>query len=205
MALHKIQVVIPSSTQDPADDASNTWFFEGPNDVSEAVGATYGTALQEFYKGLSFGTTHSADRNWTFKIYAWPGVKPNYPVYEGEFNPTGATLNDPLPPTVTMVLSFFNDTVTQLPRGRRRGRIYIPFLTHGYVTTTGEITVATSTQVFNGLGNMRTALAGQAFHCIWSQAAGAQCAVQRYRMDNSWDTIRRRKRVATQSWESLVP
>ncbi len=201
--LHKIQVVIPAKTGDPADDASNSWFFEGAA-MTEAVGDAYLAALTLFYNQLPRGGTHDGAREWNLKAYNWPAARPNYPVYEAAFNPALAPAATALPPTVACVLSFFNDAVTALPRARRRGRIYLPFFSTAAITGTGEVAEGAKNDIFAAIDAMRSALPANTFHSIWSEAEQAQTAVERYRVDSSFDTVRRRKQKATQFWEKLV-
>lgn len=204
MPTARAQVTIPTSSGEPADNASNTWYFQVP-DFGAPVLAAIPAALQAFYEEVPMSGSQALNGVWTVKTYNVATPAPNYPLDETTFQLVRAVSSNWLPPQCSCVLSFFNTTNSSIPRSRRRGRVYLPWLATGYLTTAGEIATTYRDDVWAGLDAMDTALGGNGYHCIWSETQGAFAEIDEYRIDNSVDIIRRRKVSAGQVWTHPGP
>lgn len=203
MACIQAQVIIPCSSGEPKDTATNTLYFNTADLGSTAQTAVV-AGLQAFYQEVPLSTKANTARLIEFKLYDAAGAAPNYPILEGSWTRT-ATLSSPAEPTqLSAVLSYFNTTETSIPRARRRGRIYLPFLPESAVVG-GFIVASYKDDVFDGLAAMDTALGADGVHCIWSGTRGALSLIDEYRMDDGPDVQRRRKQASTTTWTTPGP
>jgi len=203
MAVIKAQVIIECSSGEPKDTATNTLYFNTPD-----LGGTSTTAvlagLEAFYEEVPLSTKCNVARTIKAKLYDATLAPPSYPIIESSWTRSAALTSPEEPTQLTAVLSFFNTTESTIPRARRRGRIYLPFLPET-ACTGGFLTATYKTAVFLGLTEMDTALASDGVHCIWSGTRGALSFIDEYRMDNSPDIQRRRKQLATVTWTQAGP
>lgn len=134
MTIVRAQVRLRSITGDSADDAVNTLHFytEGnplfdPENVLDM--------LEDFYKEVD---THISltltTGDGTITLYDLSEPTPRVPLASREFT-FGGSANEGLPPELAICLSYSAEPQSGVPRGRLRGRIYIPWLEIGAVDT----------------------------------------------------------------------
>lgn len=198
MPTSRAQVIMkPQGWADTKDFFVNTWYFNH-GDKTPATASAITAGLQAFYLALP-KSANSPNEPYGIKLYDVNLPAPNPPWLDGTMTVAQGT-GGGFPPQITAVMSFFNDTDTAVPAGRRRGRLYLPFFPNSQLT--GQFINSTyATAVENAIGNMNLALDGDAVHCGWSETRQELFFLDRYRIDNSFDIQRRRKFAATQQWE----
>lgn len=84
------------------------------------------------------------------------------------------------------------------PRARRSGRLYIgPFITTNTNGATGRPIAGLRDDLLRSCEDLQDAQAVHGYAwCVWSRQNAAVSVIERVEIDDSWDTIRSRKRVA---------
>nr|CRY97341.1 hypothetical protein [uncultured prokaryote] len=204
MPITRVQVVAPTSTGDPADDATNTLYFN-TGALDAPTGADLVAGIKAFYEEIPMSGYQALNGVWYVKCYNAQAAKPNYPYFEDSFQLTRGVSANWLPPQLSIVLSYFNTTETTVPRARRRGRCYLPWLAAGYLDTQGRVSTTTRDAIWDGVDAMNTAVADSGIHVIYSGVRDEFSFIDEYRLDNSVDVIRRRKTPATLTWTHPFP
>lgn len=150
----------------------------------------------------------------TVKIYNLDDPIPRVPIYEDVtavaltvFSGTG------YPNEVACCLSFAGATLSGVPQGRRRGRVYIGPLntTCGSITPVGDSrpNPAFRTRMLDAAYQLDQQLFTHgARWCVWSPTAQSAVAVSTMSVDDAFDTQRRRGMSATlvdQRTSALAP
>lgn len=197
MPFYTTQVTIPTVDNDVANFATNRFHFEA--DDLTALALCHGQ-LQTFYNSWRPRMSDLARQNtWTIKSYDDTDPEPRAPVLETIFNLTTAPAGAPLPPEVSLCLSFQGSRQSGVPQARRRGRVYLPFITAASNDTTGRPSAAAIT-VAQGMGQALLTASDAAATWSWltfSAVAPGYAQVTDGWVDNEWDTQRRRGRRYT--------
>lgn len=132
------------------------------------------------------------------KFYAEDTGVPNYPFATRTFSFSSAGANYDLPAEVQLAFSYANDSENSIPRGRRRGRIYIGGWSES-ANTTGR---PTGTVVSDAADDIETYvdavnLIPDLTACVYSRTNSAGYAIERVYVDNEWDTLRSRGTIST--------
>lgn len=169
-----------------------------------------GTTLASFYSDGILRGADAADLN----IYP-TGAPPNDPVFQGaiDFDPAGTVNQVELPSEVALVLSYRNEDVTAAADRWRRGRVYTgPFHlgADNDSETDSRPSVALRTVLLESAANLRDNVLdesqGSVIWVVYSKVAAAipggqfglgSFPVTQVRVDNAWDTQRRRGTEAT--------
>lgn len=197
MSYYTAQVIIPTADNVAANYATNTFHFFAD---STAILPSITTALKSFYSSLSANMSNMVRANtWQIKYYDDVDPEPRAPVLIETYN-TGLTFsNQGLPPEVSLCISFQGAQVSGVPQARKRGRVYIPYITQASNHTDGRPTSATITQ-FVGAADALLGAAQTASTWSWvtfSRVAPGYSEVTNGWVDNEWDTQRRRGRPYT--------
>lgn len=207
MPVYKAQVSFPALNGVGADLTINTFYVDtGVSVMDEAIATFWATLLVDFYEsfdsiGGMFGYDMELGRA---KIYDVATPEPNYPLFERALVCDNTSIPFQLPPEVALCVSYHNDSEIAVPRGRRRGRIYIS----GWGTSNNSADGRPSSTTYNGLltaytGYVNAVNGGLGVACIWSQVGGQAHEIERITVDNEWDTQRRRGRKATLTVSAL--
>jgi hypothetical protein len=198
MTLHRFDVIFQSETLLPEDHQVNTWHFDevaGPpenfDNVRDMLEDFY-VSLESFFAGVLFADTVLV------RAYDMTDSEPRAPVYESAFDLAMGS-GEPLPPEVSLCISFQAAQVSGLPQARRRNRKYLPTFTETSNDTFGRPNDGTVTNVA-GAGSALLAAANASASWHWvinSPTSGENPRVDNGWVDNSWDTQRRRGRRAS--------
>lgn len=198
MPFYRFQQSIQTADNVAANYATNTFHFFA-DDVAALSGVV--TAVAAFYNGLSDRFSSLVRQNGhTYKIYDLADPEPRAPVLEGGWNFTVAPASTPMPPEVSLCMSFQATKQSGVPQARKRNRIYLPFIRVDQQNTDGRPTAAMVTDLALA-GDALLAASDAATTWIWSIFStiipiNAAPPVNNGWVDNEWDTQRRRGRVA---------
>lgn len=203
MSVHKFTVAFTHTSNVPADNLVNTWYFEGGGSDPENVA----DMLTDFYDAVPAGGTDSVSDylsnsvltgEYRIKAYDLSDPEPRAPVYEDVRNLIELQTAAALPDEVALVFSYHAQLASGVPQARRRGRIYL-----------GGI-VAQQNDVGRPASNIRNVLVRAGRDLIQASNASTSWEWQQYStllgvgnivvggwVDNAWDTQRRRGRAAT--------
>lgn len=210
------QASIPATDNTPADLHVNTFHVRDEAGSPPAAGSqtaidicdVIADQLAIFYGNLKTAGAMNGynTRAIAVKMYDVLGPKPNYPLAEVTVDQGAAATDFDLPPEVALCLSYRNNTADSTPRARRRGRIYIGGWDEGANGTDGR-PVTTAVNALMDAGELLYDNISSNFGtwCIWSPTAGAHFAMQELLVDNEWDTMRSRGRLATTRVVEPVP
>lgn len=198
MSIVRMQVSIPQLPQGVGADAFvNTWYFRTlAGNTAAASAAEANGWLTTFYQAIdaNFVSSMSGTPAVT-KAYNLDDSMPRTPVYENSIalTMTGAI---PLPPEVACCLSFRATYTSGVPKGRRRGRVYLgPFNTTN-VDSNGRPASALRSAISTAAGALLTSSQASTT-TVWqvhSQFVGessTQNVVGGW-VDDDWDIQRRR-------------
>lgn len=198
MPAYRLQQTIATVDNTAANYATNTFHFIADDDtelpaIQTAVQAFYNTWRPEM-NNLVRQNTHE------YKFYNMSDPEPRAPVLEGSFNLTTAPAGTPLPTEVSLCLSFQGTKVSGEPQARRRGRVYLPFITSASMGSDARPDAGCITAAVNcGTNLLAASVAAAGWDWIvastFDPISGA--IVDNGWVDNEWDTQRRRGRVAT--------
>jgi hypothetical protein len=195
---YQLQCITKTVSGVAEDYATNTLYVtaDDPSALALAV-----AAVGARYSGFSSNQPSAivvALGGLEIKTYDMADPKPRQVVSSTSFN-LSPVAGDPLPTEVALVLSYRAAAASGTPVARRRGRIYLPFLTEANSDTTGRpsTTIVNSAVSFGAL-----LLAASVAAATWnwvqhSTVDGTFTAVNAGFVDNEWDTQRRRGRKRT--------
>lgn len=208
MPILKAQVTIPDVNGVTADDAVNSFYVEQSGAPDNTLYLGWEGLLSTFYTDISSYTWYEYDTTALYlKIYDAQGVKPNYPLYENTFAGGPNLSSNPLPREVALAISYKNVTSNVIDRKNRRGRIYMGGVGESYNELDGRPTEALCQGLRDAFKNYVTAvraLPSAPLPVIFSPATFGAYPIEEVRVDNEWDTQRRRGRKATQVYTTGV-
>lgn len=197
MVAYKVQIVLGSTDNNPANFVTNTWACAAIND---AAAGDFATAVIAFYNSCTaLLPSIVRQNNHEYKIYDMLDPEPRAPVEEGLWNFSSAPSTDPLPPEVALCLSFQGVKQSGVPQARRRGRVYIGPL-RATISADGRPTAGAITILRNAgdaLYDAGVASAGDWNWAVYSTVNGGTVDVANGWVDNEFDTQRRRGRIPT--------
>lgn len=146
MAFIRALVQIPRETTDTADVITNTLYFDSDSGNADDVAPEVHAELTAFYQAIDsllagdlLGNTATVD------YYDLTEDEPRVPVYTSTIALTCGT-GIPLPPELSVCLSFHASEGSGVNMRRRRGRIYLPPMeTSSLSDLNGRVTVANGT------------------------------------------------------------
>jgi hypothetical protein len=208
MAVYRAQIVIPMFTNLPTDVVTNTLHFWSPTpEALSDIGDLVTPLIVQFYNAMyasasggmgSYMNPGGSQVHWYDLAQPPPRVPYTLPL---PLTITQASSN--LPTEVSCVLSFQGDPVPGESQARRRGRIYLGGLFHGWISASA----AGAFPTISGAKALAVADAAEAFHdslvplsvrwVVWSPTNGTFAIVTNGWVDNSPDTQRRRSVDAT--------
>lgn len=158
-------------------------------------------ALKAFYNGINSSVFPNtiAQNGHSIKRYDLPGLTPNYPTYEEEFNLTAGPTGDSLPPEVAICLSFQGVRTPGQFQARRRGRIFLgPVRTAAMVSGRPSSTVRSAiVGAAQTLATSVRAITDAGDWAVWSVVDGVAVDLVDCWVDDAWDTQRSRGVPAT--------
>lgn len=197
MPNYRAQIVLNTQDNVAANYVTNTWYF---NADSDAVLTTIESPLITVYNGfrpdlsnLLRGTNHQ------IKWYDMLDSEPRAPVRETNWDFSTAPTGAPLPPEVSLTVSFQGERVSGLPQARRRGRIFVGPLSTSILKNDGRVADARLTNFNNVMDTFLTASkAATTWRWqIFSRTSDGFIDVDNGWVDNEFDTQRRRGRPYT--------
>lgn len=189
------QAILPSQTGETADVLTNVFAVQSTVDLTQGIVDDWHAAITAFYDACVTATFYAGytDSGARVKYLLADLVSPNYPLFEENLTvtPTFATVD--LPREVSLCVSYMNETETQVPRARRRGRIYVSgFLeitnTSGRPATGTQSTLANAYQDYAEAVNAITELTAG----VWSRITGDVYPINICWVDDEWDIMRSR-------------
>lgn len=204
------------SEHEAEDDAVCTLHFVGQGDnwtnILDMVDDFWTDAAGNASIGQRI-SGHQSNGEAEIKLYNLDDEKPRMPVASRTITIAGNTTGNAPPPQCSTVLSYYAEPVSGIPRGRLRGRLYIPWPAGQCLDANGEVASSWA----NDLAASATELLDAAHAslswdwCVYSptRAAGGDspddgaAVVMGGWVDNSFDIQRRRKVAATArvTWE----
>jgi len=193
-----VQATIFPTSNLAADAATNTFSFTADSASTMALGPL--VQLENFYKSMVsiFPNTIRQDDH-LLKAYNRADPEPRAPIATRLFSFTAAPGGAPLPPEVSLCLSFQALKLSGQPQARRRGRVYLGPLRQDRVGTDGRPTAGLLTSALDaGTALLASSDASALWSWdIWSTVGAAGVLVDNGWCDNEFDTQRRRGRIAT--------
>lgn len=186
-------------TSIPEDAAVNVWHFQSPTPVIQDHLDAIVAAVDAFY---SLGATHLAGGllatdGHEVKIYDLADPEPRAPLYTAEFD-VSPDAGAALPPEVACCLSLYAEPASGVPKGRRRGRLYIGPLAASTVDDQGVFTDTFIEDLCNLTASVELALSASGVTWeIYSPTDDIMRQVVLVAADNEPDIQRRRGREAT--------
>lgn len=197
MPLYDTQVTCPTVDNDVANFATNTFHFSADDLTALAV---VHSQLQVFYNAWRPAMSDLVRQNgWTIKSYDRSDPKPRAPKLETVFNLTTAPTGAPLPPEISLCVSFQGDRTSGVPQSRKRGRIYLPFPNSSQNSTLGRPSnscVTTAVGAGQTLIDQSQAATTWDWQWVSSVLPGSGFIANGW-VDNEWDIQRRRGRRMT--------
>ena len=197
MPTYRTQVTIATTDNVSANYATNTWHCLAPDLVELAL---WHSALLAFYQliDVDFSNLVRTTDGCMMKSYDMADPEPRAPVltFEGDLSPGGA----PLPPEVSLVMSFQAAQSSGVPQARRRNRVYLPFYNAAANGIDGRPDSTTITPVITAATNLLAASGPTSSDWQWivrSPTDNTIDIVDNGWVDNEWDTQRRRGRPST--------
>jgi hypothetical protein len=161
-------------------------FFAG--ETPAGAGATGGSIFGNLSNLVAAGTSH------TIKVYNLSDPMPRPPRRTETYNAAGATGN-PLPADVALVLSTNGVVLAGADPKRRRGRVYIgPLAASTLSVQLSGGDIRPSLTVRNAMANAGKRLMDSTgpTWVVWSPTYGTSTPIVRVRVDDQFDTQRRR-------------
>jgi len=207
MPFFSAQVSLAAAGGATEDVNVNSFYIENATTPTNAQVTSWKAALDTFYDELvNLGALRGrAVAGHVEKFYAEDGSVPNYPFAERSMTLASTPGAVSLPTEVNLCVSYANDTANSVPRGRRRGRIYLG----GWLVGANDLG-RPGTNVYPNLANMFATyveavndIAG--FRAVvYSRSNITGYAIQRVWVDNDWDTMRSRGRKSTARGTVLI-
>ena len=192
MALNRALVTLATKDANPANFATNSWYFddnEDPGTNLPLIAAELATNYNDMRS--HFGNTIATNGH-QIEFYKLSDPKPRVPVYVHNWNFTGATHSGSMPQEVAMVLSFQADKVSGLPQARRRGRVYFGPLGGAAEASGRPGTTLLSAVVAFGAALLSESNLADWTWVVYSTVNNGGAPVTNGWVDNSFDTQRRR-------------
>jgi len=198
MPNYLVQATIWPTSNLLADASTNTWsIFANSNAI---LAGDPLTEIENVYKGMvSIFPNTVRQTGHTLKAYNRSDPEPRQPIAESVFDFTAAPGGAPLPPEVSICMSFQGVAISGNPQARRRGRVYFGPLRQDRVGTDGRPTGGLLDSVdAAGTGLLAASDAATAWRWhVWSTTDGMGVRIDNGWIDNEFDTQRRRGRIAT--------
>lgn len=201
------QVRIPNASAIPEDTLVNDWAVR--IETSPPPAATMNavaSALQTFYNAIAGMCSYNQYASvYDVVFYNRADPTPRAPVKTVSNTWTGLVGTGSLPAENSVCLSFQGAKISGASQARRRGRIYLPALTTGTLTTAGQLSTGTCTTIQAAATALLAAsdAAADWSWVVWSRMNAASVPVANGWVDNAMDTQRRRGRGPTARY--LIP
>lgn len=202
MPAYTVHVELNSTGIVPADRCVNTWAIQA-NDLVSLDAAL--DSLLDFYEaidGILSSTLSSAGGAHRIKAYDIADPEPRVPVRNNAITLSPAANTSPR--EVAIALSFQATPVSGVSPQRRKGRVFIgPLSLDVQDGTTARPNAGQINTIVTAADNFLTAslaAAGWAW-CVWSRSDALLREVTSGWVDNEYDTIRARGRLATSRTE----
>lgn len=208
MGRYFAQVTLLSATGNTRDNQVNGFAAGQIGTLDATLATSWTNVIKAFYDAVRSGNAlrGMAASNHLVKFYDINGTLPNYPLFERTFNLTAAPGAVEMPQEVALCIGYKNLSATTVPRGRRRGRIYISGWSESAndagrpisanVTSTLDA-FSTYVSSFNALGTLDAS--------IWSRSNATTYPIETAFVDNEWDTMRSRGGRATSRSTWILP
>lgn len=208
MGKYFAQVTLQAATGNAEDVNVNGLAVGGISELDQGFVDSWMGFIKDLYDDLRSGNALRgiAVGPHLVKFYDIDGGIPNYPKWEETFNLEAAGGAIELPMEVALAISYSNLLATTVPRGRRRGRIYISGWTESAndggrpITANVNSTLAAFSNYVQAVNAIDELQAG-----IWSRANDQVYPIQEAHVDNEWDTMRSRGGKATSRASWLLP
>lgn len=197
MALYRYQVVLKALSGVPADNVTNTLYYDA---VSNADALNAADDIGDFYLAIDGQLGSSlATTGHEIKVYAMSDPEPRFPIGTPGLGGALAPSTSSLPRDVALCLSFQGARVSGTPQASRRGRIYLGPLTQSLVTVAGIPNPSQITPIVNAAIALLAASDASANYTwvIYSPTLGTFTPVTDGWIDNEFDTQRSRGLVPT--------
>lgn len=197
---YRLTASLAAASGDSADVNVNGFHISKATPITGSDYTAWANAVKGLYDDLvdELALNGRAQTGHSVKIYANDTSVPNYPIYES----TWSLADDPgpvdMPQEVALCISYANDSANSVPRGRRRGRIYIS----GWAEATNfqgrpfTDTCADVADAFKSYCDTMNALTDVSVS-VWSPTELTAFDIERCWVDNEWDTLRSRGTRAT--------
>lgn len=157
MAFIRALVQIPRDTTLPEDVVTNTLYFDSDSGNADDVAPEVHAELTAFYQALDgLFAADLLQNTATVDYYDLSEPEPRVPVYTNTIALTMG-VSTALPPELSVCLSFHGATGSGVNMRRRRGRIYLPPMSTGSMTSSGgrvQVTTATITTITGAATNL---------------------------------------------------
>lgn len=209
MATYKCQASLQAVSGVSADLHVNTFYIE-TDDWSQQLAQDWGTLIETFYTEIKPAMLNGYQGDsLLLKQYDLETTNvPNYPVYEWTGDVGAPSVAFTMPPEIALCVSYRNVTYPNVPRARRRGRIYIgghTEQTNGLDGRPEEDACVALRDAFRDYVTAVRALSGSSLPVIYSPTQfGAAYPIEEVYVDNEWDIQRRRGREATNTYTTGV-
>lgn len=197
MTVYRAQFTFKATDGNPDNAVTNTWYCAG---TSDADAASFVVAVKAFYTTMrTYMSSLVAIGPHVIKTYDMTDPEPRAPIVEENWSFTVAPTGAPLPPEVSLCLSFQGEKISGVPQARHRGRIYFGPITQSVNGADGRPTPAFCTSFANAGSVLKLASqpAGTWDWSVFSPTSGTSVIVTDGWVDNEWDTQRRRGRERT--------
>lgn len=198
MAIVRAQVILDSNTNLPEDAATNTYHFDTTGTAVPTLDNIL-DLLEDLYAEetatlplMGLMSNELAAGTGRIRLYDLADTEPRAPIASREITRTPST-QDGLPAEVALCCSFQAAPSSGLPQARRRGRVFLPWLTEAN-NELGRPTQAIIDAV--GAAFVEFGAAADASlnvdWVIYSRTNNNTVGVAGGWVDNAWDTQRRR-------------
>lgn len=197
---------------DPAQNASNTWYFLGAvgssqqEDVDEII-----QRLTTFYQGIDdlfFSVVYMSNES-TVTIYDMADAPPRVPIAGPDTIDLSMSANTALPADCSVCLSYHAQYSSGVNRARRRGRVFIgPLNANVGAVVSGQgvrVTTASVTALLDAAEDLYTTAVTPITWAMWSETDGVAHPITDFSVDNGLDTRRSRDNAATTRTARTVP
>lgn len=201
MPLLKAQVVLPYTSNLPADVVTNTLFFDNQSGtdpelievVMQAHLLTFYTAIYNAIAFQGYINRANAEVRW----YDMTDPEPRIPNVLPLDLTAATTVSSDTPAEVSIVLAFHAQPISGGNQARRRGRIYLGGFSGGLTVASSSGPPRVSSAAMTAIANAAELLLtnSQTANCPWvvfSPTAGTNAEVVGGWIDNEPDTQRRR-------------
>lgn len=205
MAIYRVQVAIPRTTNLPEDVAVNTFHFRRGTTAEDAFLDTVQERLGGFYSDLVDGGVMSNQLNMQaarLKVYDLADPEPRVPVRDDVLSDTIAnSTEDPLPSECAIVVSWTGERLSGIPAARTRGRTYVGPISRSTqklgdrdrLDDTKQVTIANAAEAMIDAFTLDP----EEGLVIYSHTGAIASLVVGGYVDNAYDTQRRRGKAAT--------